>query len=220
MIKKNISLLIIGIIFISTSPFIAMLLDKVVIEDQKGALVSKVSENRIDYAYHKPFTLEKGQKAIIEFSLNFKNSTLVFFIAGRAEYRGLDKSETAPSEISTKYSFLQTEFSKWEEDKADLVNNVNEITLTNDGFAYIEFMGDVSGDNDLISMPGDYIIIIYTTNHPNGYNEVEFNIKVSIDGPYDAGDIMGMSLLIVGFILVAYVAIISFKLLIDKWREN
>ncbi len=216
--RKAISLLIIAGLLIAISPFLASLYDKRTLIDETGTDVDASSRNHLNDAYIESFTLEKDQKLIIEFSVQSGNVTVSLIIIGRGEYKGLDKVDTKPTEVSTKYNFLRTKFGKWE-DPEDMTVTENEETLSRDGYAYIEFMGDVTNGH-LLSITGEYKVIVFAREHPDGAKEVEFNIKMSLDGPYDPGDLIGFLFPSIGLLLIAYVGISSFRTLIKKWRAN
>ncbi len=216
--KKAVIFLITAAVLISIAPFLSVAFDKTELVDKDGINIDNRSINQISYCYKKSFTLDKGEKLILELSVPYANTSITLIIVGRGEYKGLDHHTTSPLAFTTQYNFLKSEFIRWE-DPSGSTSSANALILTNDEYYFIEFMGDVSSGS-LESVPGAYLLLAYATDHPDGEPSVEFDLKMSLDGPYDSGDLIGFLFPTIGLLLIAYVGISTFKTLIRKWRAN
>ena len=219
-LSKRISaiLLLVGIILLVLAPIFGTSLDTVLIEEKNGEELKDDSLTELKEAYSSEVTIGKNEKIIIEFSANFENCSINLIIVGKGHYESIDEKDS-PTLLTDNKDFLVSKFAMGDvKNDNPEASEANLADITNDGYYYIEFMGSIDG-TDLISEPGDYVIVVYGQNLGVKDDEVEFNIKIMTDGPADAGDILEVLFLIIGIGLIGFVALISFINLINKWRR-
>ena len=217
-LDKKISaiLLLIGVALLLITPVIGSALDKTtIIYPKTEEEIDEDSMTEIKEAYTKEFKLIKNQRLIIKISVKYKNSSVHLIIVGKGDFEATDDKD-APTTLAAK-EFVYSEYAIGE-DPVDSVSHDNEAALENDAFFYIEFMGDRIGTS-LISVPGDYLIVVYGENLGVKDDEVTFDIEAMLDGPYDAGDILKIILPIAGIILIALILVPKLNELIKSVRE-
>jgi hypothetical protein len=188
--KKKIKLVvIISVIIIILGPIFGLLLNKITVVNQ-SYIISETSNTDIQNATAYEFTLSKGQKIVIEFSVYTANVTATLKILGKGAYDQAYEASSNPGPI-TGENLIYSQFA-FGQTPASQTASATSRSITNDGFWYIEFAGDVTGDY-LISVPGDYVVIVYGTN--SFATDVYFDLVIKIDGP---GDIVETLLILIG----------------------
>ena len=208
--KKTKLLLIISIVLMVLGPILGVSFDKVNLFDQT-VTISEDSYTNMTEAYDFQLNIQKDQKLIIEFSVHYLNVTAYLKIVGKGYYDAEYLAETNTNNLNGE-DFVYSEFtygrspSQWDVATAD-----NEVSITEDGYYYIEFAGDANGDY-LRSVPGPYVIVVYGTNSggPN-WDDVIFDITIKIDGP---GEFLELIFILIGMItLVATILFLSYSYL-------
>ena len=188
--KKIKILVLISVVIIILGPILGLLLNKVTLVDQ-SYVIPESSNSDIQNATAYEFTLSKGQKIVIEFSVFTENVTANLIILGKGTYDQAYAASSAPGSITGEKYFIYSQFA-FGQSPSNQAGSDDIRSITNDGFWYIEFAGDTSG---LLvrSVPGDYVIIVSGTN--SGGTNVYFDLAVKIDGP---GDIVEVLLILIG----------------------
>lgn len=200
--KKIKILVLISVLLIILGPVLGLLLNKVILVNQP-MVIPATSNTDIQDAYAYPFSLAKGQKIVIEFSLFTENVSATLKILGKGTYDEEDVPSNPPGPIGGK-SFVYSEFAFGRSPTFSTVAYpATSRSITNEGHWYIEFAGAVNGVY-LISVPGDYVVIVYGSN--TGGTNVYFDLIVKIDGP---GEIIGMLLTLVGIGMLAAILVIG-----------
>ncbi|UCD02159.1 MAG: hypothetical protein JSV23_03855 [Promethearchaeota archaeon] len=177
--------LILGIVFLILAPILGYTTDKLVLLDQKPIVINEDSEDGLQKSFAFPFSLESHQKISIEFSVYYANVSATLKIFGRGFYDQRYSLNSSPTGL-TGLDFVYSQF-VWGQSPSTYTGSDNERTFLydEDGYWYIEFAGDTSGDY-LISIPGSYVIVVYGDNNgPPSDTTVSFNLVVKIDGPGD-----------------------------------
>ncbi|MHA1373447.1 MAG: hypothetical protein ACTSR7_04035 [Promethearchaeota archaeon] len=187
--KKIKILVLISVAIIILGPILGLLLNKVTLVDQ-SYVIPETSNTDIQDAYAYQFSLSKGQKIIIEFSVFTANVTATLKILGKGYYDQAYEASSAPGPLSGE-SLIYSQFAFGQSPSAQTASTTSR-SITNDGFWYMEFAGSTTGDY-LISVPGDYVVIVYGTN--SFATDVYFNIVIKIDGP---GAIVETLLILIG----------------------
>ncbi|MHA1107461.1 MAG: hypothetical protein ACTSPN_17360 [Promethearchaeota archaeon] len=177
--KKIKILVLISVAIIILGPILGLLLNKVTLVDQ-SYVIPETSNT----------ALSKGQKIIIEFSVFTANVTATLKILGKGYYDQAYEASSAPGPLSGE-SLIYSQFAFGQSPSAQTASTTSR-SITNDGFWYMEFAGSTTGDY-LISVPGDYVVIVYGTN--SFATDVYFNIVIKIDGP---GAIVETLLILIG----------------------
>ena len=198
--KKIKILVLISIILIILGPVLGLLLNKVILVNQ-SFVISDTSSSDIQNATAIEVSLSKGQKIVIEFSVSTENVSATLKILGKGTYDEEDVPSNPPGPITGK-NLIYSQFA-FGQTPASQTNSATSRSITNEGFWYIEFAGDVTGDY-LISVPGDYVVIVYGSNA--GGTNVYFDLIVKIDGP---GEIIGMLLTLVGIGMLVAILVIG-----------
>ena len=207
--NKYKAFLIISVVIIIAGPILGLTFDKVTLIDKTGATIPEESYSNITSAYSFPFHLEKDQKLVVEFSLHYLNVTAYLKILGKGAYDSAYLAEDPSSGVSGE-SFIYTEFAFGN----NLVGYTTSSSIQYDGYWYLEFAGDTSGTS-LISIPGDYVLIVYGTN--NGGTQVKFDLTIKTNGP---GTIIELILILVGIVaLLAIMFSITLSYLKKTRRE-
>ena len=68
----------------------------------------------------------------------------------------------------------------------------------------------------MISVPGDYVVICYSDNVLE--SKVKFDITITKDGPYDAGDVLQTIFLIAGCVIIGFTALVGLNHLIKRGK--
>jgi len=202
--KKIKILVLISVILIILGPVLGLLLNKIILVDQ-SFVISETSNSDIQNATAIEFTLSKGQKSVIEFSVSTENITANLIILGKATYDQEYEDSTAPGSISGEKYFIYSEFAFGQIPISNQAHSDDIRSITNEGYWYIEFAGEVSGLY-LRSVPGDYVIIVSGTNSGGLNLNIYFDLVVKIDGP---GEIIGMLLTLVGIGMLVAILVIG-----------
>ena len=200
--KKIKILVLIGLILIILGPILGLLLNKITLVDQ-SYVVSETSSADVQNATAYEFKLSKGQKIVIEFSVSTENVTANLIILGKGTYDQAYEASTAPGSISGEKYFIYSEFAFGQTPISNQAHSDDIRSISNEGYWYIEFAGEVSGLY-LRSVPGDYVVIVYGSN--TGGTNVYFDLIVKIDGP---GEIIGMLLTLVGIGMLVAILVIG-----------
>lgn len=197
--------LVVGIVLLSLGPVLGTALDKTMVAQEEGSELNTNSATDLDEAYSQEFTLGKNEKAIIEFSVFYPNSTVVLKIVGKGETQSQTGPVYSPSAMSGE-TFIHSTFERGQIPGS--ATDVSSVTATNDDYYYIEFMGSADGQGNLQSIPGDYVVVVYTSTA----NETQFDITIQTDGPADAGDVINTIFTIAGWgLIIAFLAVVSFS---------
>ncbi|MHA1191011.1 MAG: hypothetical protein ACTSP9_01790 [Promethearchaeota archaeon] len=187
--KKIKLLVLISLVIIILGPILGLLLNKVTLVDQ-SYVIDESSNSDIQNATAYEFTLSKGQKIIIEFSVFTANVTATLKILGKGYYDQAYEASSNPGPLSGE-SLIYSQFAFGQSPSTQTASATSR-SITNDGFWYMEFAGSTTGDY-LISVPGDYVVIVYGTN--SFATNVFFDLVVKIDGP---GEIVEVLLILIG----------------------
>ncbi|TFG17063.1 MAG: hypothetical protein EU533_08560 [Promethearchaeota archaeon] len=209
--KKSKLLIIISIILMMLGPIIGASFEKVTLFDQKGFTIHEDSYTNMTLAYDFQLDLQKDQKLIIEFSVHYLNVTAYLKICGKGYYDAEYLAETNTYNLNGE-DFVYSEFSYGRSPSVyDVATSTNAVSITEDGYYYIEFAGDTTGDF-LRSVPGPYVIVVYGYNNGGpSWEDVTFDLSIKIDGP---GQLLGTILLLIGVIvLVATILFLSYSYL-------
>jgi len=202
--------LIISIVLIILGPILGASLDKATLVD-RTVTIPEESYTNMTVAYDFELNLQKDQKIVIEFSVHYLNVTAYLKICGKGYYDAEYLAETHPHDLNGE-NFIYSEFSYGRSPSIyDVATPANVVSITEDGYYYIEFAGDNSGDF-LRSVPGPYVIIIYGTNSGGpSWEDVKFDVTIKIDGP---GQFLEVILLLIGIIiLIATILLLSYSYL-------
>ena len=183
MLRKKISMiiLIVGIAFLVLAPILGYTLDKSTLVERRPATIGEDSSAGLTKAFASGFTLTSNQKARIEFSVYFANVTATIKIFGKGYYDQQYALNNTPGGM-TGLDFIYSQF-VWGQSPSSFTGSSSSRTITYNGYWYVEFAGDTSGDY-LISIPGSYVVVVYGNNDgPAAYTSIRFNIIVKIDGP-------------------------------------
>ncbi|MFW9781375.1 MAG: hypothetical protein ACFFFB_03735 [Candidatus Heimdallarchaeota archaeon] len=197
-------LLIVGIAMVVAAPILGFTLDKVDLFNKAPYTIYEDSSTGLQRAFAFPVSIEKDQKVTIEFSVYYANITATLAIFGKGYFDQQYALNSSPGGLSG-LNFIYSQF-VWGQSPSTFTGSATSRTITNNGYWYIEFAGSTSGDY-LISIPGNYYIVVYGTNSgPAAQTAVRFNIVIRIDGPGDllqeifyyigSGVIIGLVLLI------------------------
>jgi hypothetical protein len=196
--KLSAIIILIGVICLVLSPILGWALEKQVLVDNSQNIVTidEASYGNIRYAYAFPFTITRGHKVTVEFSVSYPDTDAYLKIIGKIYYETAYAGNASSSGL-TGLSFIYSQFAIGQ-DPASLTNNAISRTINDQGFWYIEFAGGVSGDY-LVFYPGDYYVIVYGQNGAPSDANVRFNILIKIDS---IGDVLAQIFLYIGFIAV------------------
>ena len=197
---------LVSVIIIILGPIFGITLDKITLFDS-NVLISTNSSSNIQEAFDYPFTLTKEQKLTMEFSVNTRNVSATLKILTSSAWENANDSGTDP-DVITGQDFIYSQFA-YGQSPATLSGSTTSRSISQNGYWYCEFAGDTSGDY-LISMPGDYVVIIYGSNsQAPTWTNVTFNIKLRIDGP---GEFLGGLFILIGVsALVATMLLATFS---------
>jgi len=205
--KILIIILIIGIACLILGPVLGFLMNKITVSDNSviPVSISEASSSGIQDAHSIPITLDKGQKAIIQFAVYYENITTTLKIFGLGVYNRQYALNSAPTGLTGR-NFLYSIFA-YGQSPSSSTFSTNSRSITEDGFYYMEFAGDTNGDY-LISVPGQYVIVVYGTNSSPTDTDVLFNIKVEVDGP---GTFLSSLFITIGILLlVLWVGLLAY----------
>ena len=206
--RKKISMiiLIVGIAFLVLAPILGYTLDKSTLVDRRPATIREDSSAGLTRAFAFGISLGSGQIARIEFSVYYANVTATLKIFGRGYYDQQKALNNSPGGM-TGLDFIYSQF-VYGQSPSTFTSSASSRTITYNGYWYIEFAGDTSGDY-LISIPGSYVVVVYGNNDgPSANTAVSFNIMIKIDGP---GDLLERIFYYIGAgVLLAAVLFVSF----------
>ncbi|MFO8017158.1 MAG: hypothetical protein R6U96_00860 [Promethearchaeia archaeon] len=198
-------LLVAGIVLLGLAPVLGKALDKTVIAEETEKEIDADSETDAEKAYTQEISLETNERAIIEFSTSYPNSTATLEIIGKGEF---DSEPDDDPSAMTGENFVYSEFAMGDTPNTGVSQDVSSVTIENDDYYYIEFAGDTDGNGNLKSVPGNYVVIVSA-----GLNETQFDISIKTDGPMDAGDVINTVFNVIGgSLIVAFLAVVSYQL--------
>ena len=181
--RKKISMiiLIVGIAFLILAPILGYTTEKTTVLERRPTSIEEDSTIGLTEAFHFQFAISSNQKARIEFSVYYANVTAILKIFGKGYYDQQYALNNSPAGMSG-LDFIYSQF-VWGQSPSSFTGSTSSRTITYNGYWYIEFAGDTSGDY-LISIPGSYVVVVYGDNDgPPANTDVKFNIVVKIDGP-------------------------------------
>jgi len=216
--KKGLKIItIIGIILVILGPILGFALNKVGIVSRgpgDPVIIQESSTTSIRDAFPQLITLTKNQKMVIEFSVYYPNVSASIIILGKGTYDQQYALDNAPP--GSGLTFIYSQFT-WGQYVPSSASPANVLSISNEGFWYIEFAGGVSG-NYLISRPGNYVVVVYGLNTgPPAATNVTFEINVKVDGP---GGFLNTLFLTIGIILLAGAAILFSYSYLNKLRRG
>jgi hypothetical protein len=187
MVKKIILkiLFVAGLAFLILAPILGYTLDRVEVYNRKPVNIDEYSSDGLQEAFAYHFSLTSRQKIRIEFSVYYANISATIKIFGKGYYDQQYALNNSPTGL-TGLDFVYSQF-VWGQSPSTYTGSDNERSFgyTQDGYWYIEFAGDTSGDY-LISIPGSYVIVVYGDNNgPPTDTIVSFNLVIRMDGPGD-----------------------------------
>ena len=185
MVKKKISIIfIVGVALLIAAPILGYFLDKTVLYERKPKVIDEDSDSNLQDAFAYPFSVRRDQKITIGFSVYYANVSATLKILGKGYYdQQYALNSTLPDDLNGQ-DFVYSQF-VWGQSPSSYTNSDDERSITYNGYWYIEFAGDTSGDY-LISIPGSYVVVVYGDNDgPPADTDVLFNIVIKIDGPGD-----------------------------------
>ncbi len=205
--KISIPILILGVALLIIAPILGYTMNKVVLYERKPVTINEDSEDSLQEAFAYPFSIKKDQKVTVEFSVYYANVTATLKIFGKGFFDQQFALNSTPPDLLTGQNFIYSQF-VWGQEPYFYTFSSNEVSITYNGYWYIEFGGGTSGDY-LISIPGSYVVVVYGDNDgPIADTEVKFNIVIKIDGP---GDLLEEIFYYLGTgVLVALVLFISY----------
>ncbi|MHA2283184.1 MAG: hypothetical protein ACXAC5_20270 [Promethearchaeota archaeon] len=183
--RKKISMiiLIVGIAFLVLAPILGYTLDKSTLVERRPATISEDSSAGLTKAFAFGISIGSDQKARIEFSVYYANVTATLKIFGRGYYDQQYALNNTPGGMGG-LDFIWSQF-VWGQSPSSFTGSATSRTITYNGYWYIEFGGDTSGDY-VVSIPGSYVVVVYGNNDgPPANTAVSFNIVIKIDGPGD-----------------------------------
>ncbi len=212
-LKKKTAYIILGIgtICLILGPVFGIVLDKMTIYDSKTEIIKEDSADGMKEAFAYPVTLNKDQKLIIVISDFYPNSTVTIIILANSAYQRAYSMNSTTSGV-TGLQFVYSKFG-YGTSPAGSTDEVNSLTLPNDGiYFYIEFMGDTAGYS-LISWPGDYYVVVYGSNSgPASDINVLFDIQIKVDGPgetlYNIFILIGVLIILI-YLMVALISVLK-----------
>jgi hypothetical protein len=198
--------LIIGIGLIIAGPVVGIALNKINLVNRKPYTgLTETSDDELQSAFYKHFTLTKNQKVVIKFSVFYPNVTARLKIFNRHFFDAEFDANSDPTGLIGE-NFIYTVHVLG---TTPSLSTGTSVSITEQGEVYIEFAGDRSGFN-LISLPGRYTVVVYGVNSGTS-EDVIFNIVVNVDGP---GAFLGGLFLTVGIVvLICYALLISYNYL-------
>ncbi|MFX1478827.1 MAG: hypothetical protein ACFFCI_11915 [Promethearchaeota archaeon] len=172
--------LAIGILCLIAAPILGYFLDKLQLFNVAPVTISENSDNDLQDAFAYPISIEKNKKLVVEFSVFYPNVSATIKIFGKGTYDSEIHLHRSPS-IPTGQNFVYSQFVYG----SFFAGSTDTLTITNNGYWYIEFAGGASGAN-LISYPGNYVVVVYGFNSgPSSDTTISFNLMIKIDGPGD-----------------------------------
>ncbi len=183
--RKKISMiiLIVGIAFLILAPILGYTTAKTTLLDRRPTTIDEDSSTGLKKAFASRFSIQSNQKVRIEFSVYYANITATLKIFGKGYYDQQYALNNSPVGM-TGLDFVYSQFG-WGQNPSASANDANSVEIEYNGYWYIEFSGDTSGDY-LISIPGSYVVVVYGFNDgPSANIDVRFNIIIKIDGPGD-----------------------------------
>ncbi len=211
--KREKIVVLIGIILLIAGPVLGFFLDKLIVFSAAPATIQETSDTDIQNAFAFPVGLTRNQKLVIEFSVYYSDISATIKILGKGAYDTAYAANANPNPLGGE-SFVYSQFN-WGQEPYQSTQPTTSLSITEDGYYYIEFAGSTNGDY-LISEPGNYVVVIYGTNGGSP-TEVYFNVTLKIDGP---GEFLQNLLLAVGIIiLVCFVLYFSYGYL-NKLRRG
>jgi hypothetical protein len=181
--RKKISMiiLIVGIAFLILAPILGYTTAKSTLLDRRPAIIEEDSSTGLTEAFAFQFSIQSNQKVRIEFSVYYANITATLKIFGRGYYDQQLALNNSPVGM-TGLDFIYSQF-VWGQAPSTFTGSASSRTIVYNGYWYIEFAGDTSGDY-LISIPGSYVVVVYGDNDgPPANIDILFNIVIKIDGP-------------------------------------
>jgi len=160
--KISIPILIVGIVLLIIAPILGYTMDKMVLYERKPVTISEDSEDGLKEAFAYPFSIRKDQKVTIDFSVYYANVSATLKIFGKGFYDQQFALNDTPLDLLIGQNFVYSQF-VWGQEPYSYTFSANEVSITYNGYWYIEFAGGASGAS-LISYPGNYVLVVYGVN--------------------------------------------------------
>ena len=210
--KKIKIVLLISIILLFLGPTLGFFLDKINLYNQTVS-IPETSDNNLQDAFNFQFSLVKNQKLVVEFSVSTPNDTLTLKFLRKPNFDEEYASSTNPTTL-TGLRFLYTQFVYMADPTVD---DLTSVSIAESGQYYIEFSGGATtSGNHLISIPGDYVVIVYGDDDQSG-THVTFDINIKADGP---GDIIELWCILIGLIVLVAIMLLATYGYVNKTRRG
>lgn len=152
-------------------------------------IASTIKENEdsnsyLPEAYALEFSIASSEKVTVKFSGNFANVSTTIRFAAKADYDeqyALNATPTSVTELW--FVYCQPEYGNT--GLSGQCNDATTQTISGDGTYLIEFSGATDGSDNLIVVPGNYVLIVSGTNSSNidTNEEIKFNLEVLKEFP-------------------------------------
>jgi hypothetical protein len=213
--EKRIKIIvIIGIVLLVAAPILGFILDKLLLFSAAPVTIQEDSDSDIQDAFAFPVSLAKNQKLVVEFSVYYADIQATVKILGKGAYDAAYAINQDPDLVSG-LSFVYSEFTYGISPQSS-ADDATSLSITDDGYWYIEFAGSVYSSDYVISRPGDYVVVVYGTN-TGAPTDVYFNITIKADGP---GNFLQNLFLAVGIIILACYALYFSYGYLNKLRRG
>lgn len=207
-LKKRLSLILLlaGIILLILGPILGVALKAVPVAYLPNQVVPAASQGNMNDAFRYPIILLKDQKLTIEFSANDDNTDVELVILGKGAY----ENAFGGAPPATGEYFLASHF--MDPGLGGAREALQSADINQDGYFYIEFLGDGDGGSDRIwSVPGTYYIVVSVDA---GGLDATISITIKIGGP---GELLQAIFVISGSIMVGFFLCAVAIYLFDRW---
>lgn len=209
---------IIGIVLIILGPILGFVLSKVAILSrgpEYPIVIQESSASSIRDSFFQKVELTRNQKMVIEFSVYYPNVSANIIILGKGTFDQYYASDLAPP--GSGLTFIYSQFI-WGVNPGSGTSVVatNGLSISNEGYWYIEFAGSVYS-NYLISRPGNYYVVVYGTNSDPVNTNVVFELNIKVDGP---GAFLDTLFLTIGIVLLVAAALLFSYSYLNKLRRG
>ena len=204
---------LIGFILIASSFVLPVYFNRSTISDNKPLTIQEATADNISDSYVKRFHLSQGQRLTVEISDRYINVTNVRVMFMTLEnYQNHVLLDTDPDNvpdgpgndnIECVYSYSIYPQGSVRSDDYRLPISVKDVVYK------IDFLGGDDGGEtgDLISVPGDYVVVIWGENDSTfGHTQVKIDLKILIDG---LGDTLRNVFFTMGWIVLLAACVIT-----------
>jgi hypothetical protein len=179
----------------------------------------KNSANDFDIAYTKEFSLKQGERIYAKFSVDTENMTVNLLILSKAQYLTLSSANaTAPNAVnglglSLTYVTFNPDITSVPPFGGPAGAEVTQTKLTYAGSVQLEFGGATNGAGGVLSVPGDYIIMVWGTN--DWANDpsltIPFSLLVTTEGPWYTIEVLFAVLAFLALAIAGLLALMEYK---------